>query len=66
MGVAVFFILRRSMKYFKQAFPKYDALNESVQENVSAIRVVKSYVREDYEKKKFTSASNRLYGICEG
>ena len=63
MGVAVFFILRRSMKYFKQAFPKYDALNESVQENVSAIRVVKSYVREDYETNKFKKASENIYNI---
>ena len=37
------------MHYFQQAFPKYDELNASVQENVSAIRVVKAYVREDYE-----------------
>ena len=63
MGVAVFFILRRSRRYFKQAFPKYDALNESVQENVSAIRVVKSYVREDYETNKFKKASEAIYRI---
>lgn len=63
MGVAVFFILRHSMRYFKQAFPKYDALNESVQENVSAIRVVKSYVREDYETNKFKKASEAIYRI---
>ena len=63
MGVAVFFILRRSMRYVKQAFPKYDALNESVQENVSAIRVVKSYVREDYETNKFKKASEAIYRI---
>lgn len=41
------------MKYFDRAFKRYDDLNESVQENVSAIRVVKAYVREDYEKKRF-------------
>ena len=47
----------------KQAFPKYDDLNESVQENVSAIRVVKAYVREDYENKKFKKASENIYKI---
>ena len=41
------------MKYFEKAFEKYDELNESVQENVSAIRVVKAYVRENYEKNAF-------------
>ena len=55
-GVVVL-IVSRAMKYFGQAFPKYDALNESVQENVSAIRVVKAYVREEHENKKFKKAS---------
>ena len=54
LGGIIALIISRAMKYFNEAFPKYDALNESVQENVSAIRVVKAYVREDYEKKKFT------------
>ena len=45
------------MKYFDQAFPKYDELNASVQENVSAIRVVKAYVREDHETGKFHKSS---------
>lgn len=63
LGICLFVIVRFATKYFKQVFRKYDDLNESVQENVSAIRVVKAYVREDYEKKKFTSASNRLYGM---
>ena len=49
------------MKYFKQVFKKYDDLNASVQENVSSIRVVKSYVREKYENKKFRKASANLY-----
>jgi ATP-binding cassette subfamily B multidrug efflux pump len=48
-------------KLFDKVFKKYDALNESVEENVSAIRVVKAYVREDYEKKKFTRASQDIY-----
>ena len=51
------------MKAFEQAFPKYDELNASVQENVNAIRVVKAYVREDHEKKKFKTASNNIYKI---
>ena len=56
-------IVSRAMKHFSQAFPKYDALNESVQENVSAIRVVKAYVREDYENEKFKKASGNIYKI---
>ena len=51
------------MKYFKQAFPKYDELNASVQENVSAIRVVKAYVREAHETEKFKKASQGIYDI---
>lgn len=50
-------------KYFSKAFPKYDDLNASVQENVSAIRVVKAYVREDYEKDKFNAASQNIYNM---
>ena len=53
--------MRSATKYFEQAFPKYDELNASVQENVSAIRVVKAYVREDYEDKKFSKASYNVY-----
>ena len=49
LGIILFFIIRHATAYFQQAFPKYDALNESVQENVSAIRVVKAYVREEEE-----------------
>lgn len=55
------FIVHFAMKYFNQVFPKYDDLNESVQENVSAIRVVKAFVREDYERERFTKASGNLY-----
>ncbi len=54
-------IMRTATKYFKQVFEKYDELNESVQENVSAIRVVKSYVREDYEINKFQTAAANIY-----
>ncbi len=56
-------IVTNATKHFTQAFPKYDDLNESVQENVSAIRVVKAYVREDHENKKFKRASENLYKI---
>lgn len=61
LGVIVFFIVRRCTKYFDQVFKKYDDLNASVQENVSAIRVVKAFNREDYENKKFTKATENLY-----
>lgn len=56
-------IVHFAMKYFNQVFPKYDDLNESVQENVSAIRVVKAFVREDYERERFTKASGNLYNM---
>ena len=48
---------RKATPIFRRVFRKYDALNDSVQENVQAMRVVKSYVREDYEKKKFGAAA---------
>ena len=63
LGIILFFIIRHATAYFQQAFPKYDALNESVQENVSAIRVVKAYVREDEETSKFKRASKNIYDI---
>lgn len=63
LGAVLALIISRAMKYFSAAFPKYDDLNESVQENVSAIRVVKAYVREDYEKEKFKKASNNIYKL---
>ncbi len=63
LGGILAVIVSNAMKYFTQAFPKYDDLNESVQENVSAIRVVKAYVREDHEKKKFKKASENIYKI---
>lgn len=53
-------IMTRASRYFSEAFKKYDDLNESVQENVSAIRVVKAYVREDYESEKFRKASGNV------
>ena len=63
LGICLFFIIRRGTRYFKEAFPQYDALNASVQENVSAIRVVKAYVREGEETKKFHKASENIYNI---
>ena len=63
LGAILAVIVSRAMKHFNEAFPKYDDLNESVQENVSAIRVVKAYVREDYENQKFKKASGNIYKI---
>ncbi len=63
LGILLFFIVSHATKYFQMAFPKYDALNESVQENVSAIRVVKAYVREEEETGKFRRASANIYRI---
>ena len=60
LGACLFLISSRTMKTFNSIFKKYDALNASVQENVSAIRVVKAYVREDYEVEKFKKASEML------
>lgn len=57
LGVVLFGIAIHVFPIFKRIFRKYDALNNSVQENVSAIRVVKSFVREDYEKEKFNRAA---------
>ena len=61
LGIVLFFIMSKSMKYFKSVFHKYDDMNASVQENISAIRVVKAYVREDHETTKFHRASGNIY-----
>lgn len=61
MGTILGLIIRAAMKYFSQVFKRYDKLNESVQENVTAIRVVKAFAREDYEKNKFSGASKNIY-----
>ncbi len=63
LGCCLFLIMRKATGYFREIFPKYDDLNASVQENVSAIRVVKAYVREDYENEKFTGASGNIYNM---
>ena len=61
LGVALFFIIANARKAFMEMFKKYDALNSSTQENISAIRVVKAYVREDHEIGKFKKACLNLY-----
>lgn len=60
VALGLIFIMKLAMPVFQRVFKRYDALNESVQENVSAIRVVKSFVREDYEQKKFNTASDNI------
>lgn len=63
LGVILVLIMNNATKYFQQAFPKYDDMNASVQENVSAVRVVKAYVREKEETKKFKKTSENIYKI---
>ncbi|MFQ8891977.1 MAG: ABC transporter ATP-binding protein [Clostridium sp.] len=61
LGLALYFIMTGAHPYFKEVFKKYDDLNASVQENLTGIRVVKAYVREDYEINKFKKASKKIY-----
>lgn len=63
LGTILMLLMMRTHRYFSQVFEKYDELNASVQENVSGIRVVKAYVREDYEKERFTKASKNVYSM---
>ena len=60
LGFAVFGIAMKAMPMFRKAFKRYDGLNASVQENIKGMRVVKSFVREDYEKDKFAKASGAV------
>ncbi|HIZ10805.1 MAG TPA: ABC transporter ATP-binding protein/permease [Candidatus Eubacterium faecavium] len=60
LGCVLAIIIRLSLKYFDKAFNTYDRVNADIQENISAIRVVKSYVREDHEIEKFTKVINLL------
>ncbi len=62
LGLGLFAVIRKTMPLFRRVFKKYDALNSSIQENVKGIRVVKSYVREDFETKKFTAAAADVAG----
>ena len=61
LAVFLYFVMGSANRYFKQVFEKYDKLNESVQENISAIRVVKAYVREDHEISRFQKAAANIY-----
>ncbi len=63
LGTVLYLIMSRTVKLFSQVFKKYDDLNGVVQENVSAIRVVKAFVREDFENKKFSKAARALYSL---
>ncbi|MBQ6731420.1 MAG: ABC transporter ATP-binding protein [Bacilli bacterium] len=60
IGLIFFFVAHFAMGIFKRVFKRYDALNESVQENVAGMRVVKSFVREEYEDNKFSTTSSSL------
>ncbi len=57
LGIGLFFVTRTTMPLFRKVFKKYDNLNSSIQENIKGIRVVKSFVREDFEKQKFGAAA---------
>lgn len=63
LAIVMFFLVRKTHKYFTQVFEKYDELNASVQENVSSIRVVKAFVREQHEISKFERATLNLYTL---
>ena len=63
LGVSLYCIISRVSRLFQQVYVKYDELNQSVQENVQAIRVVKSFVREDYENRRFARAAEGLYRL---
>ena len=63
LGCSLYQIISRVAKLFQQVFERYDDLNQSVQENIHAIRVVKAFVREDYENRKFSKAAEGLYKL---
>ncbi len=63
LGVSLYFIISRVARLFQQVYVKYDELNQRVQENVTGIRVVKAFVREDYENRKFAQAADALYQL---
>ena len=63
LGIIMVLVMRKATVYFREVFEKYDELNESVQENVSAIRVVKAYVREEHENNKFRKAVGNIYNM---
>ena len=61
LGVFLFFLVKTAMKYFTQVFKKYDDLNATIQENVKGIRVVKAFVREEYEEDRMKKAAGNIY-----
>ena len=63
LAIVMSIVMRRATRYFQPVFRRYDDLNNSVQENVSSIRVVKAYVREDYEIDKFHKAASNIYDM---
>ena len=63
LALALIYIVSHAARYFSQVFRKYDDLNASIQENVSAIRVIKAFVREDYEIDRFSKAADALYDM---
>lgn len=63
LAIGLFSIMRMVMPVFKRLFERYDDFNASVQENVTGIRVVKAFVREDFEKEKFGKAAYQIYSI---
>ncbi|MDO5397505.1 MAG: ABC transporter ATP-binding protein [bacterium] len=63
LAVILAFLMKKTSGIFREVFKKYDALNATVQENISGIRVVKSFVREDYENQKFGKSANALYKL---
>lgn len=63
LAVILSFIVKNAMGAFRQVFTKYDDLNSTIQENVGAIRVVKSFVREDYESKRMSKATENIYKL---
>ena len=61
LGIVLAFIISHATPMFEKVFRRYDDLNASVQENISAIRVVKAFVREDHENRKFTTVADNIY-----
>ena len=63
LALVAVFLIKNVTKYFMAAFPKYDEMNESIRENVTGIRVVKGFVREEHEKKKFAKSNDMIYKL---
>ena len=63
LGICIFLIMRKALPGFKEVFHRYDDLNASVQENITGIRVVKAYVREEHESRRFDAAAEKIYRL---